>query len=658
MTDRLLNWMKTHDVPITREAYIQLAWGDEPPDPWMPEHEAELPEELQNTDVDDAQLELWDYNPSQPRAPAGSTEGGQWTKGGGGASSPPVEGMGARAKKGGETAKANAYFYKGGQFLPSTSLPPGAYKIGKRTLYTGREQIEPGKFEQQPTPLHRGIYSVIGGYTLVSPEGKLSLREGIWLHGGEALTSETSSTPGVKGILSTESTTYGEMIERYNKGERWVVVKPSAEVVMGSPNPTEGGDKLLLITHEPSHEQYDKWEIQIQERQNEIEKAGEIGSDEDDSLHRMKNALHEYARSTLEQRDTDKIGLSVVYGGPHDADETKLLAVTLVRFNPQEKVARVTLSGGTDRDAHIKSLQQVVARYGGQATRIEGASFGSDIESVLRYEKAGFKMAGETSTGLVRLIHGNPELTETEKKAKAEKEAQLEVARRNETATRARVTAAQLDFDPNLVRISDEEKTFSLGGKDRYYAGSYTRGDNAVVIYSKHATLGFVPSATAHEIGHRKFDALRARIRDERDDIMKEPGPPPDPQGKYWWQQRGGKDAVMSPDGTLKAPYDKKYPYYQAWQKIAELNYEKMREEDGVSDYSKEYWKGYMHGDVPIDSAFHETIAEMSRLKFESGKPQGSKNWNALFKLMEDHWAGMTKTERELKQPSSEKAYW
>jgi hypothetical protein len=34
--------------PITRERYIALAYGDEVPDPWTPEDEAELPDFLQD----------------------------------------------------------------------------------------------------------------------------------------------------------------------------------------------------------------------------------------------------------------------------------------------------------------------------------------------------------------------------------------------------------------------------------------------------------------------------------------------------------------------------------------------------------------------------------------------------------------------------------
>jgi hypothetical protein len=47
MSDHLLEWMKEKGLPITREKYLGLAYGQELPDPWTPEHEAELPEELQ-----------------------------------------------------------------------------------------------------------------------------------------------------------------------------------------------------------------------------------------------------------------------------------------------------------------------------------------------------------------------------------------------------------------------------------------------------------------------------------------------------------------------------------------------------------------------------------------------------------------------------------
>ena len=43
MTRALLEWMRKNGVPVTREAYVGLAYGNYPPDEeWTPEHEATL----------------------------------------------------------------------------------------------------------------------------------------------------------------------------------------------------------------------------------------------------------------------------------------------------------------------------------------------------------------------------------------------------------------------------------------------------------------------------------------------------------------------------------------------------------------------------------------------------------------------------------------
>ena len=44
-----LLWMKANGVPLTRANFIGANWG-EMPDPWTPEHEAELPSELRQAD--------------------------------------------------------------------------------------------------------------------------------------------------------------------------------------------------------------------------------------------------------------------------------------------------------------------------------------------------------------------------------------------------------------------------------------------------------------------------------------------------------------------------------------------------------------------------------------------------------------------------------
>jgi hypothetical protein len=44
--DLVLQFMKKHNLPVTRESYIAFAYCSEPPDPWTWEHEEDLPEHL------------------------------------------------------------------------------------------------------------------------------------------------------------------------------------------------------------------------------------------------------------------------------------------------------------------------------------------------------------------------------------------------------------------------------------------------------------------------------------------------------------------------------------------------------------------------------------------------------------------------------------
>jgi hypothetical protein len=560
MADPLLRWMKAHNVPVTREKYLALAYGEDLPDPWMPEHEAELPEELQSTVDDAVQLELWDYDPAQPRAPAGTSEGGQWTSGGA---------------------------------------------------------------EPSPTP---------GAVPVFTTRGNEILR------GGEVVGTIRYMTEG-----RVELTIEGKRLKFRNYQAALTHLARSTAL----PSPS-GADKMLLVTHHPSDEQYAKWDAQIQAHRDKLEAEQRFGDREDSQVSYMRNALKEYRAAKPEDQASSRVGLSVVYGGPHDTDDPQLLAVTMVRFNEQQGVVRITSSGGLDEDAHIKSLQQIVARYGregSKAERIEGAIWGDDLETAAIYEAAGFRITGETSVGMTRVVYGKEEPTKAEQEA-AEK---LALARRNEVEAKARVAAAQLDFNPDDVVFNDRDDTFILNGVQMHYAGSFTHGQAKIEIYHKHVALDSVAGVTAHEIGHRKLDALRQRYRDERADVTTE------------FKSHENVDTVMKPDGTLREPFATKYPVYQAWKTIVDGHLDEMRESDGVSDYSKEYWKAITAkypGDTAMSKAFHETIAEMNRIKFETGKLPGSKRWQQLHQLMEKNWAQMRPLERELVQPKSEKEWW
>ena len=118
---------------------------------------------------------------------------------------------------------------------------------------------------------------------------------------------------------------------------------------------------------------------------------------------------------------------------------------------------------------------------------------------------------------------------------------------------------------------------------------------------------------------------------------------------------------MMLPNGELSPNYAWKYPaytkmhdaFYKYWNKD-------FADSDGVSDYSYEYWKGYKANNISYELAVHETLAEMARIKYETGKfpthmgdrimsyrsyagtpsaakiEEGQKRWRNLFRTVED----------------------
>ena len=46
--DHVVALLRAAGMAVTRENWIDAAYGVDQPDPWTPEHESELPEELQD----------------------------------------------------------------------------------------------------------------------------------------------------------------------------------------------------------------------------------------------------------------------------------------------------------------------------------------------------------------------------------------------------------------------------------------------------------------------------------------------------------------------------------------------------------------------------------------------------------------------------------
>jgi hypothetical protein len=134
------------------------------------------------------------------------------------------------AKAGGETG-VNGYFYKGGQFLPSTAAEPGKWKVGAKWVTTGKRLIAPGEWAVQPTPLSVPLFQIAGvGYFTVLQGDKLVMNPGADGNGvrdytGVPITAATELRPGVKGIVGTKTITLAQIMEAWNSGMRWFEIE-------------------------------------------------------------------------------------------------------------------------------------------------------------------------------------------------------------------------------------------------------------------------------------------------------------------------------------------------------------------------------------------------------------------------------------------------
>jgi hypothetical protein len=111
-----------------------------------------------------------------------------------------------RAAKGGQFG-VNGEFYEGGKFLPSTQKGKG-----KARKKTGKREIEPYKWEVQPTPEHEAIWGKISGFCQWDGD-VLTINDNAKFDG------ENYFYPGYASI---EATVLNRLIKMFNNGIRWI----------------------------------------------------------------------------------------------------------------------------------------------------------------------------------------------------------------------------------------------------------------------------------------------------------------------------------------------------------------------------------------------------------------------------------------------------
>ena len=142
--------------------------------------------------------------------------------------------------------------------------------------------------------------------------------------------------------------------------------------------------------------------------------------------------------------------------------------------------------------------------------------------------------------------------------------------------------ARKMGFHPNRIKVVTHNRTFSVGGRNYEEVGRYISRDRVISINSATAPANKaeVAALVAHEVSH---DAYRKVESDYIDSMFKE---------------GSGASAVV------------------AYSRFKFDHEQELIRKDGVSDYSKAYWRAAGKGTDPakVSRAINETLAEIARL--------------------------------------------
>jgi len=203
--------------------------------------------------------------------------------------------------------------------------------------------------------------------------------------------------------------------------------------------------------------------------------------------------------------------------------------------------------------------------------------------------------------------------------------------------------ATEFNYPPELVSVSDQPKTFTLNGKQYDYAGAAAQ-DGKITIWPDQVIPSELREVMAHEVMHERFNYFLDQYETEQSAATAA-------SSAADWEKPA---SPLDPQGRVRPEWVDKYPLVAAVSANDLMDPFKMSETDGVSDYSKSWWKAWGDATANSKSAFHETLAEIAanEVKASGGRKQdpfltveskqwpktGADNWARLYTLINSTW--------------------
>jgi hypothetical protein len=202
---------------------------------------------------------------------------------------------------------------------------------------------------------------------------------------------------------------------------------------------------------------------------------------------------------------------------------------------------------------------------------------------------------------------------------------------------RSESIAAEMGINPSVINVVDKEpRAFTVGDQQFREAGHYNPQTGTIEINARNAyddRMSVTNGIAAHEVSHAIYDAARGAQAEEHKEITDLPS---DDYNRLF-RKSGYVRPEMQPEVHERFPVSAMFyrhlgdPYMETEEdQQGGGRYRKMLDrlehDDGVSDYSKSYWKGdVFQQSGGVERAVNETLAETMRHQISSMSWQGEK---------------------------------
>ena len=171
---------------------------------------------------------------------------------------------------------------------------------------------------------------------------------------------------------------------------------------------------------------------------------------------------------------------------------------------------------------------------------------------------------------------------------------------------------------------------FEVDGEEMEAAGFCDLKTGKVTFYTESMTESFdnPVELAAHEIMHGVFEHVTRQYEIEQTKAF---------------SLASKKDDVLDESMKLTEKYHKQFPVLAAMQDTFSVHddkaWDRFEKEDGVTEYSKQWWKDAKRGEATRHIAIHETLAEIAAHEARTGKVIGKSHYKEAYEAVKTAWS-------------------